>query len=192
MTFSVCIDMTGQKFGRLTVIEREGTDKHGGARWKCSCKCGKETVIIRSCLITGKTQSCGCLNSELASKRTLGKRNVNFIHGMGRTREYSTWHAMLSRCRYEKNKDYKRYGGRGIQVCERWGSFLNFLEDMGPKPKNRSLDRVDNDGNYEPGNCRWATKEEQSNNRETCVMVSFGGENKSLSRWCRAKGLTTN
>jgi len=96
---------------------------------------------------------------------------------------------MLSRCRHKKNKDYERYGGRGIQVCESWGSFLNFLEDMGFKPENRSLDRIDNDGNYEPGNCRWATKEEQDNNRGSCVMVSLSGERKSLSQWCIVKGL---
>jgi hypothetical protein len=150
------VDMTGGRYGKLLVIERAAVRDRNGARWVVLCECGTQKTVrgtkLRS---TGSDaiRSCGCSNG--------GRRQ----HGLFRSPEYSAWKHMLSRCRNEADSNWQDYGGRGIKVCERWVHFESFLADMGKRPTGLTLERIRNDGNYEPGNVRWATRPEQSQNR---------------------------
>lgn len=175
-------DLTGRVFTRLTVLRRTATpvgDK--GSFWVCLCSCGKEKVIRAQSLVAGGTKSCGCFSRESVSKR-------EFRHGLSHTKEHQAWASALSRCNDPGNKDWRTYGGCGIKVSERWqgrDGFVTFLADMGlaPSPEH-SLDRFpDRHGNYEPGNCRWATRNEQQRNRRDSVMLTFRGETKSAADW---------
>lgn len=154
----------GSKFGRLMVLEILPLVAYSQKRAKVRCDCGTIKIIQVSSLPSGHTRSCGCLRKEETKKRLL-------VHGhavRGKTSpEYCSWYGMIRRCNNPKNKSYRYYGGRGIKVCQRWkSSFVNFLADMGKKPsKKHSIDRINNDGNYGPGNCRWATKRQQVMNR---------------------------
>lgn len=151
------IDLTGHRFGKLVAMRR-APNKGAFTRWECICDCGKMIVTFSNGLRSGHAKSCGCLKSYLSKERALR-------HGMYRTKTYSSWRAMLSRCRNRKDVSFPYYGGRGIKVCDRWKSFDNFFEDMGERPTNTTIDRLSSDGNYEPGNCRWATREEQDANK---------------------------
>lgn len=148
----------GTRFGRLVVTDEEVPRARGHkVILRCKCDCGNTKDARAENLKTGRTQSCGCLHLEKVTK-----------HGGGRSAEYYTWAAMVARCENEKHHSYHNYGGRGIKVCDRWKDFTNFLADMGRRPKdppNLSIERVDNDGNYEPSNCVWATPKEQAQNR---------------------------
>jgi hypothetical protein len=136
-------DKTGCRFGRLVVLELQGSD-HGRKLWLCQCDCGATKIVSSKLLMRGRTQSCGCLRSDAHRK-----------HGQSGSPTYETWSGMLRRCLNPKHKRYKDYGGRGITVCERWLSFQNFFDDMGERPPGCDLHRKDNDKGYELGNCVW-------------------------------------
>jgi hypothetical protein len=158
------IQETGNRYGRLLVLRRAADhvfpSGRVGVTWICLCDCGKESISLARNLRSGSTRSCGCLAAE--HSRTLTR-----THGMSGTPEYRAWKGAIGRCENRSSPHYQDYGGRGIMVCEQWRhNFEAFFTDVGPRPSpDHSLDRIDNDGNYEPGNCRWATKTEQSSNR---------------------------
>lgn len=176
-------DHTGSRFGRLTVVGRAGTSPSKKVLWLCNCDCGEQATCIAQELTTGSTKSCGCLRREVTSQRAT-------THGMCRDGslppEYHSWSNMIQRCTNPNNPKYDDYGGRGITVCARWvDSFESFLEDMGEKPEGYSVERINNNGNYEPGNCRWATQAEQVINSRHCRMLSFNGKTQAMSVWAR-------
>ena len=153
------IDLTGQKFNRLFVVGRSNEKKRNRVAWDCLCDCGNAAVISGDHLRRGESKSCGCLVVE-------AMRSIATTHGKSRTRVHRIWLAMKARCHRKTYPERRFYGGRGISVCDRWrNSFEAFYEDMGDCPPGRSIDRIDNDGNYEPGNCRWATWDQQISNR---------------------------
>ncbi len=171
------IDLTGQRFVRLLVLERvsKGSYKTSNSMWKCVCDCGHFRTVSSSNLKSGKAKSCGCLRAEMTSKMARGNKFKKSKHGLSGSRIYNSWSSMISRCKHQSSGSYKDYGGRGILVCDRWSDhkngFQNFLSDMGERPEGMTLDRINNDGNYEPENCRWATPKEQISNRRAYKIV---------------------
>jgi len=234
----ILIDITGQRFGQLTVLSRSGTASNGEAKWLCRCDCGNTldisgaqlrfgyrtvcskkihsplhikdgqrfgmlvviehqkdglacrcdcgtiVIISGSRLRSGKTIDCGCMRAER-------QKQFSTKHGLSTSQEYNTWSSIIQRCTNDKCKEFKNYGGRGIKVCEQWKNFEIFYTDMGPKPTPKhSIDRIDNDGNYEPGNCRWATREEQSNNRRTNRKIGIGDQLVTIAQASRITGVS--
>lgn len=201
-------DLTGRRFGRLTVIEYSHIE-NSRTYWKCVCDCGNITTIQGHLLSTGKTKSCGCLNREKAAERmrNLGKRHWknglaearktenhgNYVHGKSNTRLYTIWTGMKQRCFNPNNRAYIDYGGRGITVCDEWKNDFQAFYDWAIKngyADNLSIDRKDVNGNYEPSNCRWATDTEQQNNKSDNRIIEYKGESKTIRQWADEKGMS--
>jgi hypothetical protein len=180
-------DIAGQKFNRLTIIRHMGTNNLRQAVWLANCDCGNSIEVTTATVTYGHVKSCGCAKRDAVSKNAIK-------HNKRRTREYTTWCLMKARCNNPKNPAYPSYGGRGIKVCDRWqSSFENFLADMGEKPSsNYSIDRIDNDGNYEPDNCRWATSSQQFANTRRSRHIEYKGESLTLNEWARKQGINPN
>lgn len=180
---SKLIDMTGKKFGRLTVTSRgENRNSRKDSYWNCICDCGNEAIVSGYKLRTGHTQSCGCLHSEVCA-------DMLRTHGYSDTPTHVSWRSMIQRCTDPNSTSYPNYGGRGIAICERWLTFENFLEDMGIRPDDCTLDRIDANGNYEPNNCKWSTISEQNNNTRGNRMVEVNNELVSMAEASRLTGV---
>ena len=178
---SLPCDVSGEKFGMLTAIYRVANNPSGTTRWMFRCDCGNTKELTLCNVKAGRTKSCGCLHLE---------HRYQCKHGHARkgkaTTEYRAWYGMLRRCRKANCVDYPAYGGRGITVCERWNLFADFLHDMGPKPSGEySIDRVDTNGNYEPSNCRWATRLQQAHNKRPRGTAEYA---KRSQAWQNSKG----
>lgn len=177
--------LTGQRQGKLTIIGLAEPIRHPSGqlskRWLCRCECGNEKVIPDRSFRKG-VRSCGCLISEAARMKA--------THDMTKSVENRIWRSMKNRCLNKACEAFPSYGGRGITVCDSWLKFENFFSDMGERPSRKhSIDRIDVNGNYEPGNCRWATKEEQANNTRSNHFIEFNGEKLTLAQWERKLGL---
>lgn len=191
----VKIDLTGQVFGRLSVIGDSGERASDGTvMWSCGCSCGAAVKVYAKSLRKGHTRSCGCLSAEVASSRgseaiknahrsTALNGHPSRTHGQSRSLAYVSWCKMLSRCGNEKDIRYPLYGGAGVSVCDRWKSFEGFYADMGDCPPDHSIDRKDNSGNYEPDNCRWATSVQQARNTSKNHPIEAFGETRLLCEW---------
>lgn len=177
-------DLTGCKFGRLTVVSR--TENLGKQTvWYCICDCGNKCIVQAGSLKNGETRSCGCFHKEVLRKRQT-------THGMHNTRTYKIWCSMIQRCTNPNCHSFEGYGGRNITVCDRWMKFDNFYEDMGECPKGLTLERVLNNGNYEPENCIWATREDQGNNRRNNRLVEIDGRTQTIAQWSRELNIGYN
>lgn len=175
------IDLTGKRFGRLVVVDRAGTVNRK-ATWNCKCDCGNVLVVHTTHLKSGNTKSCGCLRLDSNTAK-------NTTHGMRNTRIYYVWCAMKKRCTNKKDPQFNLYGGRGIKVCREWMAFEGFYSwavSSGYR-SGLTIDRIDVNGDYCPENCRWATTEEQNNNKQNSVYFTYGGETNTLGQWAKIK-----
>jgi len=187
MATQAITDITGARFGRLVVLHRDCVlhRKSGGTvvKWMCQCDCGTKMSVRSGCLRSGHTTSCGCLQRDRA-------REAQTVHGQSGTKTNWIWQSMIARCHNPNSQYFHNYGGRGIVVCERWrNSFQAFLEDMGDRPKGTTIERIDNDGNYEPSNCRWATRTEQARNMRSNRLVTYNGEIRCVAEWAEILGI---
>jgi hypothetical protein len=180
----------GDRFGHLVVVEELPQRTCPGGKRKrvmsCRCDCGEVRPVMLANLTSGNTTSCGCFRDKATGDRLR-------THGKRHTTEFRVWSLMRNRCSNPRTLGYADYGARGITVCDRWrhahGGFENFLADMGPRPNGTSLDRRDNDGNYEPGNCRWATRQEQARNKRSNVRLTVDGVTKTAVEWAEVVGI---
>lgn len=183
------LDIKGKRFGRLLVLERANIPGARNAMWRCQCDCGNETITAAANI--GKTTlSCGCLAKETARELLTGN-TYQRTHNLSHTVEHNTWLKIQERCSNPNTPKYHRYGGRGICVCQRWlDDFMNFYNDMGlrPSPKH-SIDRINNDGNYEPSNCRWALPRPQTLNSTTPMFIEIDGVTLCITDWCESLGV---
>lgn len=167
-------DLIGKRFGRLIVTDL-ANKKSGHLRWKCVCICGEKRIVFGNNLTRGHAVSCGCIRIE---------------HGMSKTKTYKCWMHIKERCFNKRHPHYHHYGGRGIKICKRWKSFKNFYSDMGEIPHKMTIERINNNGNYEPSNCKWATRLEQSRNTRRAVHLTYNNQTKCLSQWARDIGIS--
>ena len=171
------IDLTGQRFGRWTIIKHKASTKYGVARWLCRCDCGAISIIEGASLKRGSSTSCGCYRKDSLTTHGESSKKTG-------TKEYRIWYSMKARCLSVQAISYKHYGGRGIKVCDRWLNYENFLSDMGRCPDGLTIERDDNNGNYEPGNCMWASIHKQNRNRRDNVWVTApNGESLIIHDW---------
>ena len=178
-------DCIGKKFGRLTILKIDHIEKSGQTYVLCKCDCGTEKIIKFGSVSTGLIVSCGCRKREV-----LGLGSIT--HGQSKTRLYSIWLNMRKRCYYSKYIEFENYGGRGISVCDEWRNdfepFYNWATNNG-YADNLSIDRIDVNGNYEPSNCRWANRKQQSRNRNNNILITYNGETKTLIEWAEIKNI---
>lgn len=179
------IDLIGMKFNRYLVTERAGSTNSGQAKWLCKCDCGNEKIVAGYSLKSGNTKSCGCLNKEITTKHGHCKNKQT-------SRTLRIWNGMIQRCLNPSNPDYKYYGGRGIKICDHWLKFKNFLDDIGEIPKDLTIDRINNDGNYEPNNWKLSTRKEQARNRRNNISTIIDNKYKILKDYCKTTGLNYN
>lgn len=180
-------DLTGEKFERLTVIER-AENKNGRVAWLCNCECGKSVVVIAKDLKNGHTKSCGCLQREIATQRMAMRKT----HGKTNTRLYHIWHGIKERCCSVNYVHYKNYGGRGITVCDEWLHDFQAFYDWALAngyADNLTIDRIDNNKGYSPDNCRWVTMKEQQNNRRNNRLITYNGKTQTISQWSEEKNI---
>ena len=177
MMNKLCIDLTGQTFGRWRVVRKAPVMSHG-AMWICECQCGSVKSVTAASLRRGESTSCGC----------------SVVNAVGaRHPLYNTWQAVMRRCYRPSARGFDRYGGRGITVCERWYSLPNFIADMGPKPTpEHTVDRIDSKGNYEPSNCRWASPIEQGRNKQNNRILEINGVRRCIAEWSEISGIGPN
>ncbi len=167
-------DLRGSRFDRLSVIRYVGESK-----WECRCECGKTVVVNGNNMKNGHTKSCGCLKLENSVK-----------HGKCATPEYTVWVNLRRRCNEPGHPSFARYGGRGIKMCAEWMSFKRFFSDVGPRPSSlHSIDRINNEGNYEPGNVRWATQSQQMSNTRATHFIEIDGIRQTVTEWAKQKGI---
>lgn len=182
------IDLTGQTFGRLTVLERTDERYNTFVVYKCLCECGNKTKANTGTLRSGSKRSCGCLEVENRERINSSFGDRTRKHGWWKKPAYKSWQAMKSRC---ANKNDKNYGGKGIRVCEEWDkSFERFIKDMGPPPPGGTIDRIDNSGDYTKDNCRWAVPKEQCRNRTNNSYVDFNGELITVAEYAERLGMS--
>ena len=180
--------IAGERFGRLVVLEFAGQDKRTHSLWRCLCDCGNEVVLARFKMVNGVTRSCGCLRKDVASATCISRCTT---HGLSRTRLYNIWHKMIERCENSVNASWANYGGRGISVCDTWKdihAFVDWANTSGYTDK-ATIERVDNDGNYEPSNCRWATRLEQNHNKRNNVYATALGKTLCITEWEKETGV---
>lgn len=184
MRKTTAINLTGQKFNRLTALEAIPGTSTTSRRWRCLCDCGVETTVTTDNLRAGRVKSCGCARLDAAAANA--KKSIT--HGMTNTPTYKSWRSMKDRCSDTNNQDY---GGRGIKVCSRWvDSFESFLADLGERPERHTLDRINTDGDYEPSNCRWSDKTTQARNRRVSRFLTINGEKVPLMQVAEEVGLS--
>jgi len=175
-------DLVGKTFGRWAVVAYLGRIHEWHRLWLCVCSCGRSKQVLGHHLISGQSQSCGCLCRERTSA-------ANSKHGKCKMRSYKTWKQIRERCFNRNNTGYKHYGARGITVCKRWKKFENFFEDMGERPEGLSIERINNNRSYCKSNCKWATFYEQANNKRNNVRLKFNGKILSLTQVARITGI---
>lgn len=181
--------LVGQRFGRWLVLESKGVSgRIRNTRYVCQCDCGAIKIIPSNNLAAGHSKSCGCLARELLAIRA----RKQGTHRLTKSPTWVTWQGLVQRCNNPKAPGFHRYGGRGITVCARWLKFANFLADMGIRPKGYTIERIDNNGGYHPGNCKWATYKEQENNKSTNKHLTFNGLTLTLSQWADKTGIYYN
>ena len=179
---SLCEDLTGKRFNKLVVLYRDENGHGDKSRWKCICDCGAETTVSGTNLKTGAVKSCGCL-----------RHMKHDTHHLSNTRLYRIWNAMKNRCYLKSHHAYSYYGARGITVYAEWKDNFETFYDWAINngySEGLTIDRIDNNGSYSPENCKWSTREEQVNNRRSCVLITYNGETKNLMQWCELLNLS--